>query len=118
MKILKFAAAASVLMAAAPAFAQEAPAPAAPSDTVKVALEKGTKIDAQGMIYEQTYKPDGTYTGAADGDGGKYRADGKKLCLTPDALGQELCLEYPDGKKSGDSFEVQSDFGALMVSIK
>jgi hypothetical protein len=114
MQALKYVAAASILLAAAPVLAQTAPA----SDTVKLAIEKGTKIDAGGMVYEQTYKPDGTYTGATDGDAGKYRADGKKLCLTPDALGQEICVEYPDGKKSGESFEVQSDFGPMMVSIK
>lgn len=115
MQALKYVAAAAILLAAAPVIAQT---PAPPSDTVKIAIERGTKIDAQGMIYEQTYKPDGSYAGAADGDAGKYRADGKKLCLTPEALGQELCMELPDGKKGGESFEVQSDFGALMFSIK
>jgi hypothetical protein len=115
MQALKYVAAASILLAAAPVIAQTS-APA--SDTVKLAIEKGTKIDAGGMVYEQAYKPDGSYTGATDADTGKYRADGKKLCLTPDALGQEICIEYPDGKKSGESFEVTSDFGPMMVSIK
>jgi hypothetical protein len=115
MQALKYVAAAAIRLAAAPVIAHTA-APA--SDTVKIAIEKGTKIDAGGMVYEQIYKPDGTYTGATDGDAGKYRADGKKLCLTPDALGQEICIEYPDGKKSGESFEAQSDFGPMTVSIK
>jgi len=115
MNILKFgAAAAATLALCLPALAQAAPA----SDTVKVAVEHGTKIDVMGMIYEQTYKADGSYTGAGDDAGGKYRVDGKKLCLTPDALGQELCMEYPDGKKSGDTFEVQSDFGPMNITIQ
>lgn len=114
MKILNFVAIASLMLATVPALAQAAPA----SDTVKAAIEHGTKIDVMGMIYEQTYKADGTYTGAEGDAGGKYRVDGKKLCLTPDALGQELCMEYPDGKKSGDTFEVQSDFGAMNITIK
>jgi hypothetical protein len=120
MQALKYVAAASLLLTALPVLAQTpAPTPGAPaSDTVKIAIERGTKIDAGGMVYEQTYKPDGTYTGAAEGDAGKYRADGKKLCLTPDALGQEICVEYPDGKKAGESFEAQSDFGVMTVSIK
>jgi hypothetical protein len=114
MNLIKLAAIGGLMLAAAPALAQGAP----PSETVKLAIEKGTKIDAQGMIYEQTYAPDGTYKGAQEGDAGKWRADGKKLCLTPEALGQELCLEYPDGKKAGDTFEVASDFGPLNVTIK
>jgi hypothetical protein len=120
MQALKYVAVASLLLAAVPVLAQTpAAAPGAPaSDTVKIAIEKGTKIDAGGMVYEQTYKADGSYTGATDGDAGKYRADGKKLCLTPDAIGQEICIEYPDGKKSGESFEAQSDFGPMTVSIK
>ena len=114
MKALRIALGIGLMLAATPAFAQAAP----PSDTVKNIIEKGSKIDVGGMVYEQTYKPDGTYTGASDDAGGKYRVDGKKLCLTPAALGQELCSEYPDGKKSGDSFEVQSDFGAMTITIK
>src|SRR5690349_9484227 len=102
------------MLAAAPALAQGAP----PSDTVKLAIEKGTKIDAQGMVYEQTYAADGTYKGAEEGDTGKWRGDGKKLCITPAAIGQEICLELPDGKKAGDTFEVTSDFGALNLTIK
>jgi hypothetical protein len=116
MNTLKLALAAASMLLAAPAFAQ-APAPAPASDTVKTIIEKGSVLSVMDMEFVLTYKPDGTYT-AQDGQGGKYRADGKKLCLTPDALGQELCSEYPDGKKSGDKFEIQSDFGPMMVAIK
>ena len=115
MNTLKLgAASAATLALCMPALAQAAVA----SDTVKAAVEHGTKIDVMGMVYEQTYKADGTYAGAGDDGGGKYRVDGKKVCLTPEALGQELCMDYPDGKKSGDSFEVQSDFGAMTITIK
>jgi hypothetical protein len=97
-------------LAAAPAFADD-------SDTIKTIIEKGSKLSVMGMEFEFVYKGDGTYTDD-QGTGGKYRVDGKKLCLTPDALGQELCSDYPDGKKSGESFEIQSDFGPMQVTIK
>ncbi len=112
MKALKFIVAAGMLAAvAAPAFAQE-------SDTIKLILANGNKLSVMGMEFSFAYKSDGTYSDAASGMGGKYRVDGKKLCLTPEALGQELCSEYPDGKKSGDTFDVQSDFGPLTITIK
>ena len=113
---LKLALLSGMMLAAGPAFAQ-APAPAPASDTVKTIIEKGSVLSVMDMEFVLTYKPDGTYT-SADGQGGKYRADGKKLCLTPDAIGQELCSEYPDGKTSGDKFEIQSDFGPMMVAIR
>jgi hypothetical protein len=112
MKALKFIVAASMLVAvAAPAFAQD-------SDTIKLIIAKGNKLAVMGMEFNFVYKADGTYSDAASGMGGKYRIDGKKLCITPEALGQELCSEYPDGKKSGDTFDVQSDFGPLTITIK
>jgi hypothetical protein len=114
MNLLKLAAIASLMIAAAPALAQAAP----PSETVKAIIAKGSKIDVGGQVYEQTYKADGTYSGASADQNGKWRADGKKLCMTPDALGQELCNEHPDGKKAGDTYEVQSDFGPLSFTIK
>jgi hypothetical protein len=110
MKLLKLAIAAGLMLAAAPAFADE-------SVTIKTILEKGAKLSVMGMEFDLAYKPDGTYADPS-GMGGKYRVDGKKLCLTPDALGQELCSEYPDDKKSGDSFEIQSDFGPILITIK
>lgn|SRR5690606_15715132 len=113
MKMLKTAIAAAMTMCAAPALAQEA-APA--SDTVKAVIEKGSKLSVMDMEFVLTYKADGTYTDD-QGSGGKYRVDGKKLCLTPDAIGQELCSEYPDGKTSGDKFEIQSDFGPMTVTV-
>jgi hypothetical protein len=99
-----------IVLLAAPAFAQE-------SDTIKTIITNGSKLAVMGMEFEFAYKADGTYTDN-QGTGGKYRVDGKKLCLTPDAIGQELCSDYPDGKKSGDSFDIQSDFGPMTVTIK
>jgi len=118
MQTLKLAIAAAIMICAGPVFAQEAtPAAAAPaSDTVKAIVEKGSKLSVMDMEFVLTYKADGTYTDD-QGSGGKYRVDGKKLCLTPDAIGQELCSEYPDGKKSGDKFEIQSDFGPMTVTV-
>jgi|SRR6185295_4012926 len=101
------------LALAAPALAQAV----APTDTIKLIVEKGNKLSVMDMEFDFTYKADGTYADVS-GMGGKYRVDGNKLCLTPDALGQELCSEYPDGKKSGDKFDVQSDFGPLTITIK
>jgi hypothetical protein len=116
MRVLKLAIAAAVMICSAPSFGQEPAAGAPASDTVKAVVEKGSKLSVMDMEFVLTYKADGTYTDD-QGSGGKYRVDGKKLCLTPEAIGQELCSEYPDGKKSGDKFEIQSDFGPMTVTV-
>jgi len=103
-----------LVFAIAPAFAQT---PAKPSDTVASIIAKGMKIAVADMEFDLAFKADGTY-GDPSGMGGKYRTDGKKLCMTPDALGMELCNDYPDGKKSGDKFELTSDFGPMTVTMK
>ena len=103
-------------LAAAPAFAQT-PAGGPPSDTVKLIVEKGMKLAVADMEFDLAFKADGSY-GDPSGQGGKYRIDGKKLCMTPDALGQELCNDYPDGKKSGDKFDLTTDFGPMTVTVK
>lgn len=123
MKTLKLTLAAALLAVfAAPVLAQTPPAaPAAPVappiDTIVALVEKGDVLDVMGMAYTLTYKPDGSYADD-QGSGGKWRADGAKLCITPDAIGQELCSDYPAGKKSGDKFEINSDFGPMTVTIK
>jgi hypothetical protein len=113
---LKFAFASSLALAAAPVFAQT-PAGAPPSDTVKLIVEKGMKLAVADMEFDLTFKTDGSYADPT-GQGGKYRTDGKKLCMTPDAFGQEFCNDYPDSKKSGDKFEIVSDFGPMTVTVK
>lgn len=118
MKTLKLTVAMAVIAAfAAPVLAQTPPTGAPANDTIKAIIEKGDVLDVMGMAYTLTYKPDGSYTDD-QGSGGKWRADGAKLCITPDAIGQELCSDYPAGKKSGDKFEINSDFGPMTVTIK
>ncbi len=118
MKTLKTVIAAAVVTCAAPAFAQEAPAAGAPAiDTIAVMIQNGSKMAVMGMEFAFTYKADGTYADD-QGTGGKYRVDGSKLCLTPDSIGQELCSEYPAGKKSGDSFDVTGPQGTATIKIK
>lgn len=113
---LKLAGACGLALAAAPVFAQT-PAGAPPSDTVKLIVEKGMKLAVADMEFDLAFKADGSY-GDPSGQGGKYRIDGKTLCMTPDAFGQELCNEYPDGKKSGDKFDLTTDFGPMTVTVK
>jgi hypothetical protein len=105
---------------AAPAFAQEAAAPAAapPSDTIQAVTEKGVLFDVMGMEIDMDFKADGTFTGMQGAFAGTWKADGKKLCLTIPGMVENQCTEYPDGKKSGDSFEVASDQGSMMVKIR
>jgi hypothetical protein len=108
MRILTAVLAAALL--AGPALAQTAGAPA--SDTVKVALDKGLMVDIMGMPVDMAFNAkDGTVALMQGAYAGKYRADGKKICISLDVMPEETCMEIPDGKKSGDSFVVA--FGQL-----
>jgi hypothetical protein len=117
MRLTVLAVAAALM--AAPVFAQETPAPAAPpSDTIKAVTEKGVFFDVMGMEIDMEFKADGTFTGMAGAFAGTWKADGKKLCLTIPGMIENQCTEYPDGKKSGDSFEITSDNGPMTVKIR
>jgi hypothetical protein len=108
----------AVALLAAPVLAQTpAPAGAPPSDTVKAVIAKGVMVNFGGMEVDFSYNADGTFTGAGGQFSGKYRTDGQKICISADMLPQELCQEYPDGKKSGDSFDLTSDLGTSTVKI-
>jgi phosphate-selective porin len=102
MRILTAALAATLL--AGTAMAQTAGAPA--SDAVKVVLEKGLIIDMMGMPIDMMFKADGSFAAMQGAFPGKYRVDGKKVCLTSDAMPEESCIDIPDGKKSGDTFNM------------
>ena len=114
MRSTIFAAAAIAL--AAPAFAQDA---APPSDTVKAVVEKGVMMEVSGNAGTIEYKTDGTFSGFDGMFAGTYKTNGNKLCITVEAFDiDNQCTEYPDGKKSGDSFEIASDMGPLKVTIQ
>lgn len=114
MRLTTIALAAALL--AAPALAQDAPAP--PSDTIKAVLEKGVTIDVGGMTGVIEYKADGTFSGFDGQFAGTYKADGNKLCITVPGMIENQCQEYPAGKKSGDTFELTSDMGPLKTTIR
>jgi len=96
--------AAVAVLAAAPAFSQTPGAPA--TDSVKAVIEKGLIIDIMGMPVDMLFNKDGTFAAMGGAYPGKYRVDGKKVCLTSDAMPEESCIEVPDGKKSGDTFNM------------
>jgi hypothetical protein len=109
---IRIEALAALLLAAAPAFAQ-----APPSDTLKTVLAKGAVFSVDGVNYEFVAKTDGTYTDKAGALKGKYRVDGKSLCVTPSMSPGEACMVFPDGKASGATFEVEGGRGPATVTI-
>jgi hypothetical protein len=119
MNTVKLAVGLALALAAAPAFAQAPAAGAPPSDTIKAVIEKGVSVDVGGMVGNIDYKADGTFTGFDGQFSGTYKTDGNKLCITVPAMGLDnACQAYPDGKKSGDTFELTSDMGPLKTTIR
>jgi hypothetical protein len=103
---IRIEALAAVLLACAPAFAQ-----APPSDTLKVVLAKGAVFTVEGRNYEFVPRPDGSYADIKGAAMGKYRIDGKTLCVTPTEYGREVCFPVPEGRKSGETFEAVNQHG-------
>jgi hypothetical protein len=68
------------------------------------------------MDFDVAFRPDGSFDAGVFG--GKYKVDGKKLCLEITDFGMTTCSEYPDGKKSGDAFQVETDMGPIDIKIK
>jgi hypothetical protein len=101
---IRIEAVAAIVLACAPAFAQ-----APPSDTLKVVLEKGVVFTVEGRNYEFIPKPDGSYSDTGGAAVGKYRIDGKTLCVMPAEYGAEACFQFPEAKRSGDKFDVTNE---------
>jgi len=105
------------------AMALAGPALAQGKTTLDHVTTKGVvvKADMQGqaVALAMTYKPDGTYTAAVDGQelgGGTWKIDGDKLC-TVSQLG-ESCTAYPAGKNPGDEFKTtHATLGEITVKI-
>jgi hypothetical protein len=115
----KFIACLAVAAVAAPAFAQQPVASGAPpSDTLAAVTTKGIILQVEGMDIPVKYTPDGKFDAMEGQFTGTWRVDGETLCTTADlAPGQEDCVKYPVGKKSGDSFEVTGSMGTATIKI-
>ncbi|MDZ4759584.1 MAG: hypothetical protein SGJ21_00745 [Alphaproteobacteria bacterium] len=103
----KFFVSAALLAFSAPAFA----------DTLTEVTTKGVVLSIQGMEIPVNYTPDGKFT-AMDGQvTGTWKIDGAKLCTTSSMQPEETCTEYPAGKVSGDSFDLEGAMGTVTVKI-
>ena len=79
---------------------------------------KGLKVMINGTPVGVNFTPNGRFSMFNGLIAGKWRVDGDKLCTIGDADAKETCDAYPRGKKSGDTFDVQTPNGPLTVQIK
>jgi hypothetical protein len=104
----------SLVLIAAPAMAQTAPANA---DTYKAIVEHGLVLVTPGADIDVKFTPDGRFVAFGGLSKGVWKIVGDKLCTTPDDTLIETCAAYPAGKKSGDKFEFDSPNGRAAVRI-
>jgi hypothetical protein len=88
-------------------------------DTLTEITTKGIILSIQGMEIPIKYNADGSFEGEAMGMpfAGKWAIKDGKLCTTSDMQPEERCTAYPEGKKSGDEFEIDSEMGPLKIKI-
>ncbi|HEY7797764.1 MAG TPA: hypothetical protein VIA80_03295 [Hyphomonadaceae bacterium] len=103
----------ALALSAAPAVAQ-----AANADTYKAVIAHGVVIVAPEMEIDVTFTPDGKFSAFKGMSTGVWRIDGDKLCSTPNETLIEGCAVYPAGKKSGDTFEVESPGSNVTIRIR
>lgn len=104
------------LVIIAACFALSAPAFA---DTLKEVTARGVVMSVDGVgDIDVVYKADGTYTAANGAVTGAWRIAGDRLCTKSNLAKSEQCDAYPNGKKSGDTFEVASGTSRVKIHIK
>lgn len=108
MRILPTLAIAAVL--ASPAFAQE-------KTTLEWMIAKGSILKVMGQEFPTTYTPDGKFSAAGGQVTGTWKIVGETLCVTTNYDPQEACTLYPNGKKPGDEFQIQSPQGEATIQI-
>jgi hypothetical protein len=88
------------------------------ADTLQEVTTRGIVLTAGGMDIDVVYTPDGKFTAMNGQVTGTWRIDGDKLCTTSNFEPQESCVEYPKGKKPGDSFDLTTPQGTATIRIK
>ena len=92
-------------------------APPPEGTTLAYVLARGTILKANGQEIQMTFKPDGTFDGGGQ-FGGTYTVDGKKLCIEVQEFSIVSCTEYPEGKKPGDAFTLETNMGPTEIKIR
>jgi hypothetical protein len=114
MRFLSPALLTGLFVASAPAVAQPAPANA---DTYRAIVEHGLVIVTPDIEIDVTFMPDGKFTALGGMAKGTWKIVGDKMCSTDEATMIETCAVYPAGKKSGDTFELDTPTGRVPVRI-
>lgn len=113
MRFLPIAGLAGLLLTA-PAVAQ-----ASNADTYKEVVGRGIVISLGVSDIDASFDADGRLSAVVQQKSkASWRIDGDRLCTTPDETMIESCLVYPPGKKSGDTFEIETPSGRVTIRIK
>ena len=105
------------LIVASAALAMDAAAlPAAAGTTLEEITGHGMVVTIADMPFDLNFTPDGKFTDASGQLSGTWKIDGTKLCTSSNLDPNETCAEYPAGKKSGDTFDM--DIPAAGATIK
>ena len=111
----KFAMAIAALALVAPAFADDEAA--ATNDTITHMIASGATVLAQGQEFVMTYGADGSFADESGMLAGTWKASGNQHCITVPGMFEDMCSEYPEGKTTGDAFDIDTDMGPITVTL-
>jgi hypothetical protein len=110
----RLALAALAVLIPTPAIAQVPPANA---DTYKAMIEHGIVLVLPDLEVDVKFAADGTFTALGGMGTGTWKIAGDELCTVDGQTKVETCQAYPAGKKSGDTFDLDTPQGAVPVRI-
>ena len=105
------------ITAAAFAATLATPALAEEPTTLDYVTTRGVVMRVSGMEIPVTYTADGKFTAMDGAVTGVWKVNGDTMCSTNNMDPQEVCIAYPQGKKPGDAFDIQSSAGPLNITI-
>lgn len=90
-------------------------ASAADAETLDEVTTRGIVARAFGIELNMDFTPDNRFTAMNGRFTGVWRIDGDRLCTIDDGQTVENCTTYPQGKRSGDTFEVTNHAGMVIT---
>jgi hypothetical protein len=87
----------------------------ATAQTAETLVEKGASVSFEDRSFDVSFQPEDARYETTAGERGTFQLDGNRVCLEPETDQPSGCIDLPDGKVAGDSFDVVSPTGQTVT---